>query len=76
MAAIHNKILTQQYQPALREIILATTIFEVTGDISEQGHSTYSSPTLAHVYEVEGGQRYGTAYGAWDISEFWRELRS
>ena len=36
------------------------------------------SDPLAHVYEVEGGQRYCTAYGAWDISEyeFWKELRS
>lgn len=34
MAVIINKILTQQYQPALREIILATTVFEATEDIS------------------------------------------
>jgi hypothetical protein len=32
MAVIVNKILTQQYQSALREIILATTIFEATKD--------------------------------------------
>lgn len=37
-----------------------------------------SSDPLAHVYEVEGGQRYCTAYGAWDISEyeFWKEFTS
>ena len=27
------------------------------------------SDPLAHVYEVDGGQHYCTAYGAWDISE-------
>ena len=37
-----------------------------------------STDPLAHVYEVEGGQRYCTAYGPWDISEyeFWKELGS
>ena len=37
-----------------------------------------SSDPLAHVYEVEGGTRYCTAYGAWDISEyeFWKEFTS
>ena len=36
------------------------------------------SDPLAHVYEVDGGQHYCTAYGAWDISEYelWKELRS
>ncbi len=28
------------------------------------------SDPLAQVYEVEGGSRYCTAYGAWDISEY------
>ncbi len=36
------------------------------------------SDPLAHVYEVEGGKRYCTAYGKWDISEyeFWKEFTS
>lgn len=35
-----------------------------------------SADPLAHVYEVEGGKRYCTAYGEWDIAEYelWRDF--
>ena len=34
------------------------------------------SDPLANIYEVEGGARYCTAYGKWDIAEyeFWKEF--